>query len=215
MAVTLTKVGKTPGQTQFGLDTFTEHYKCDATADVVLTDTSVPQKGSAHPSYAFMFLTDRYCSETGEKASALDLVYTGCLASSGGLPVLPPSKHSLDNPVQSATTYTSSTIFPAVATLPAHMEYRAHASTLVILSTASTSAAVCPDPGAITTDDIITWSLVATQPASTFGGIMSWLLTNAFVQRIIETTSAEEIVAGQYWQITKRKIMSLYPYAPP
>ncbi len=79
MAVTLTLTGKTPGQTQFGLDTFTEHYKCDVTADVVLTDGSVPAMGSVHPSYPFMFVTARYCSETSESASALDLTYMGVL----------------------------------------------------------------------------------------------------------------------------------------
>jgi hypothetical protein len=208
MAVTLTLVGKTPGQSQFGLDTFTEHYKTNSTADVVLTDGSVPQKGDAHPDYANMFVTDRACQETGEKASALDLVYTGYLTS------LPPSRHSLDNPVQSATTYTSSAIFPAVATVPATVQYRAHASVLIVLSDSSTSAEVCPDPDVVTVDDLITWTLVAEQPASDFDGIASWLLANAFVQRILETTSAEEIVAGQFWQITKRKIMNLYPYAP-
>jgi hypothetical protein len=156
-----------------------------------------------------MFVTDRYCSETGESASALDLVYTGYVTS------LPPFRHSLDNPVQSATTYTSSAIFPAVATVPATLQYRAHASVLIVLSDSSTSAAVCPDPDAVTVDDLITWTLVATQPASSFSGIAAWLLAEAFVQRIIETTSAEEVVAGQFWMITKRKITNLYPYAPP
>jgi hypothetical protein len=176
---------------------------------VVLTDGSVPQKGDAHPGYAHMFVTDRNCQETGEQASALDLVYTGYLTS------LPPPRHTLDNPVQSATTYTSSVIFPLVATTPATVQYRAHASALIVLSDSDTSAEVCPDPTAVTVDDLITWTLVAEQPASSFGGIASWLLTNAFVQRVIETTSAEEVVAGQFWQITKRKIMNLYPYAPP
>lgn len=209
MSVTLTKVGKTPGQTQFGLDTFTEHYKCDATADIVLTDGSVPQKGSAHPTWSTMFVTDRYCQESGESASALDLVYMGTFSA------LPPVKNSEDNPIQSATTYTSSAIFPAVATLPATLQYRAHAKTIVVLSTSDTSTEVCPDPDAVTVDDLITWTLVAEQPASSLSGIAAWLLANAFVQRIIETVTAEEIVAGQYWQITKRKIMNLYPYAPP
>jgi hypothetical protein len=69
MAVTITKVGKSPNNTQFGLDTFTEHYKCDATADVVLTDGGVPQMLSAHPDYPSMFVTNRYVSETSESAS--------------------------------------------------------------------------------------------------------------------------------------------------
>src|SRR4029077_10872466 len=102
--------------------------------------------------------------------------------------------------------YTSSAIFPLVDTVPATVQYRAQASVLIVLSDSDTSAEVCPDPAAVTIDDLITWTLVAEQPARDFGCIAAWLLANAFVQRIIETTSAEEVVAGQFWQITKRKI---------
>jgi len=209
MAVTRYRTGKTPNQPQFALDQFTEHWKCRETADVVLLDGSVPQRGDAHPDYAGMFVTDRYCSETGPSSSLLDLVYTGTLSGD-----LPPVQDAEDNPVQSATTYTSSAIFPLVATLPASVQYRAHSKSIVCWSTTDTSAEVCPDPDAVTIDDLITWSLVAEQPASSFPDIALWILTNAFVQRIIETVSAEEIVAGQYWRITKRKVMNLYPYAP-
>src|SRR5712672_2218954 len=105
MATVLTLTGKSPGQTQFGLDTFTESYKCDATADVVLTDPTVSQMGSAHPDYPFMFVTARPCSETGESASVLDLIYTGCLTDDGvGNPILPSQQHEYDNAVQSATS---------------------------------------------------------------------------------------------------------------
>jgi len=210
MPVTLTLIGKSPQQSQYDIVTLTERYKTATTADAVLTDSSVPQIGDAHPDYATMFLVERYCQETGESASTLDLVYKGFFSET-----LPPLKNSEDNPVMSATTYTSSAIFPLVATQPASLQYRAHANTIVCWSTSDTTANFCPDPPAITTDDIITWTLVAEQPASDFGGIMTWLLTNAFVQRIVETTTAEEIVDAQYWQITKRKIMNLYPYAPP
>src|SRR6266403_5046795 len=148
MAITLTHAGRTPGQTQFGLDTFTEHFKASEAADVVLTDASVPQKGDPHPSYANMFITDRYCSETGEKASALDLVYVGYFSE------LPPVKNSEDNPVQSATSYTSSFIFPDVAAVPATIQYRAHATSIVCFSTTDTSAEVCPDPDPVLVSDL-------------------------------------------------------------
>jgi hypothetical protein len=215
MAVTLTLTGKTPGQTLFGLDSFTEHYKCDATADDVLTDASVPEMLSAHPEYSFMFVTNRHCDETGEKASALDLVYTGCIKETDpDTPALPSDRNTLDNPIQTATSYTSSAIFPAVATVPGSVQYRAHACVLVTWSTTDESDAVCPEPAAVTVADLITWTLAAEQPAGSFPGIAAWLLENAFVQYVVETTSAEEMVPGQYWQITKRKTMNLYPYAP-
>src|SRR6266498_2688540 len=100
MSVILTLIGKTPGQSQFGLDTFTEHYKCDATADTVLTDDSVPEMTTVHPDYPFMFITARHVQETGEKASALDLVYTGCIRGSEEGPALPSRQHENNNAVQ-------------------------------------------------------------------------------------------------------------------
>src|SRR5215471_3838379 len=108
MAITRYKVSKTPVQQQFGLDQFTERWKCLETADVVLTDGSVPHKGDAHPDYPFMFVTDRYCVESGESSSALDLVYTGCLASADDLPVLPPQQHESDVQVMSSSSSRSS-----------------------------------------------------------------------------------------------------------
>src|SRR6185312_7821017 len=115
--------------------TFTERYKCDATADVVLTDADVPQMGSAHPDYAFMFVTNRYCTETSESASALDLVYTGCLLTLDDAPVLPPQKATSSGQVASATTNTSSIIFPLTATNPASVTFYAITNTLSFFST--------------------------------------------------------------------------------
>src|SRR6185295_10472251 len=95
MAVTLTLTGKRPGQPQFGLATFTKSFKCDAAADVVLVDPSVPQEGDPDATYPFMFVTDRYVTETGESASILDLAYMGCLTDDGeGNPILPTQKAS-------------------------------------------------------------------------------------------------------------------------
>src|SRR5215471_4450178 len=164
MAVTRYKTGKTPQQQQFGLDQFTEHWKCLETADTVLTDASVPQKGDAHPDYPHMFVTDRFCNETGEASSILDLVYMGSLTESEGDPVLPPSKSTKDNPVQSATSYTSSAIFPLVAAVPATVQYHAHTTSIIIFSASDTSAVTCPDPDSITIDDLVTWALAAEQP---------------------------------------------------
>jgi hypothetical protein len=162
-----------------------------------------------------MFLMPISTPESAESATRIDLLYMGSLTGAAGVPDLPAIKHSLSDAVASATTYTSSAIFPAVATVPASLEYHAHTSVIIVISNAATSSEVCPDPAAVTVDDLITWTLAATQPASSFSGIAAWLLANAFVQRVIETINSDEIVPGQYYQITKRKIMQLYPYAPP
>src|SRR6266403_5231109 len=151
MAITLTHSGRTPGQTQFGLDSFTEHYKASEAADVVLTDASVPQKGDAHPSYANMFVTDRYCSETGEKASALDLVYMGYMVG------LPPQKPSSGGQIASATTNTDQDIFPWTVTNPATVTFYAITKTLSFISNDPDDASEPDDPSEITS--LITWDL--------------------------------------------------------
>ncbi len=210
MSVTLTLTGKTPGQTQFGLDTFTERYKCDATANVVLTDGSVPQIGSAHPFYSSMFVTARYCSETSESASALDLTYTGTLSGS-----LPAQKPTTGGQVASATTNTSSAIFPATATNPATVQFYAISNALTFISTDPDDDDEPDDPPEIT--DLITWDLgFGLQPGLSKPDLITFLLTEAFIQGIIEAPpNVEPLVAGQFYQITKRKTRTLFPYAPP
>jgi len=216
MSVTLTLVGKQPRQSQWGLDSFTERYKCDATADVVLTDASVPQRLSAHPDYPFMFLTDRYCTETGESASALDLVYQGALKDDGeGNPVLPPQKPSSGGQVASATTNTDSTIFPATVTNPATVTFYAVTRILSFVSNDPADASAPDDPPEVTS--LITWDLgFGVQPGLSIPDIQTFLLTSAFVQSITETPpEVEPIVSGQYYQITKKKTRTLLPYGPP
>ncbi len=214
MPVTLTLTGKTPGQTQFGLDTFTEHYKCDATADVVLTDGSVPAIGAAHPDYDFMFVTARYCTETSESASALDLTYMGTLLSADAAPVLPAQKPSSSGQVASATTNTSAAIFPLTATNPATVQFYAITNTLSFVSNDPGDASEPDDPPEIT--QLITWDLgFGLQPALCTDDLIAFLLTSAFVQGIIEAPpDVEPIVAGQFYQITKRKTRTLFPYTP-
>ncbi len=214
MAVTLTLTRKTPGQQQFGLDTFTESYKCDATADVVLTDGSVPAIGAAHPDYAFMFITARYCTETSESASALDLTYMGTLLSADAAPVLPAQKPSSSGQVASATTNTSAAIFPLTATNPATVQFYAISNALTFISTDPLDASEPDDPPEITS--LITWDLgFGLQPGLCTDDLVAFLLTSAFVQGILESPpDVEPIVAGQFYQITKRKTRTLFPYTP-
>ncbi len=215
MPVTLTLTRKTPGQTQFGLDTFTEQYKCDATADVVLTDGSVPAIGAAHPDYDFMFITARYCTETSESASALDLTYMGTLLSADSAPVLPAQKPSSSGQVASATTNTSAAIFPLTATNPATVQFYAISNALTFISTDPLDSSEPDDPPEITS--LITWDLgFGLQPGLSMPALVTFLLTEAFIQGIIEAPpDIEPLVAGQFYQITKRKTRTLFPYAPP
>ncbi len=223
MAVTLTLTGKTPGNTQFGLDTFTERYKCDATADVVLTDPSVPQMGAPHTDYPFMFVVSRYCNESGESASALDLTYMGCLADDGeGGPLLPPQKATTSGQVASATTNTSSAIFPATATNPATVQFYAISNTISFFSTDPDDTSEPDDPPEITS--LITWDLgFGLQPGISNPALITFLLTEAFVQAIIETPPQIEPVVlslatlpdAIFYQITKTKTRTLFPYGPP
>ncbi len=196
MAVTLTLTGKTPGQTQFGLDTFTERYKCDAAADDVLTDGSVPAMGSAHPDYASMFVTARYVSETGESASALDLTYMGTLSGD-----LPPRKHDTENAVQSATSSRGTN--GVIATSPISVQFYAPTNVLSYISTSGPGSDVADDP----TDDLVIIGITIGDTSVSAGSVPD-LVGIFFQQQILETHQSTEIVTGQYWQNTSRKIKS-------
>ncbi len=200
MAVTLILTAKTPGQTQFGLDTFTEHYKCDVTADVVLTDGSVPQVGSAHPTYSSMFVTQRHCNETSESASALDLIYTGTLSGE-----LPDQKHDSGDAVQSAS---SSRGLLGTLTSPLTLQYYAPYNTLSYLSFGSPGTDEADDPtGGI---EVITVAVGDTSYTPT--GVLSSVASQWFTELIISSLESTEIVAGQYWQNISRKTKTLAPY---
>jgi hypothetical protein len=208
--------GKTPGQTQWGLDTFTEHWRYAETADAVLIDPSVPQRGDVHPDYPFMFVTDRYATESGDRATGLDVVYTGCLKDAGeGAPALPPQKATTVGQVSSATTNTSSAIFPLTATNPASVTFHAITNTLSFVSNDIADASEPDDPPEITS--LITWDLgFGVQPGFSNPDLIIFLLTEAFVQAIDEPPpEIEPIVDGQFYQITKRKTRTLQPYGPP
>jgi hypothetical protein len=205
MAVTLILVGKTPGQTQFGLDTFTEHYKTGTTADLVLTDASVPQKGDAHPSYPFMFVTDRNCQESAELSSGLDLIYTGCLAESDGAPVLPPQQQEFDTAVQSASS--SRSAGGQTVTSPITVQYYAPSSNLSYISYNAPGTASAPTPIGEPVIMTITCGDATFSGASTPALIAGW-----FSILTVETSSSTEIVAGKFWANTARKMVIMSPF---
>ena len=215
MPTILTLSEKRPAQQQFGLDTFTEIYKCDATADVVLTDPIVRQMLSAHPDYPFMFVTGRQCYETGQTASELNLIYMGCLTDDGeGNPILPAQKPTSGGQITSATTNTDEDIFPSTVTNPATVTFYAITRTLSFISNDPDATDEPSDPPEI--DSLITWDLgFGLQPGFSIPAMETYLLTKAFVQAINETPpDIEPIVAGQFYQITKRKTRTLLPYGP-
>ncbi len=199
MAVTLTLTGKTPGQTQFGLDTFMEHYKCDATANIVLTDSSVPAIGAAHPVYTGMFVSDRHCAETSESASALDLVYVGTLIGSGELD-LPLGKATQGTAIGSAS---SSSSFFNIYTLSSAATLQFYAPTNSLTWVSRTAGTEGPSgPVIAPTGDLVIFAFTFPPPFPLFSG--NWydfILSNFFT---IETTtivqSTEIVVGGKYWQ---------------
>ncbi len=212
MAVILTLIGKTPGQTQFGLDTFTEHYKCDASANVVMTATDVPQMGSVHPSYQFMFVTNRYCSETSESASALDLVYTGCLRYvdvEPRVPLLPAQELDTDDQVQSASSSRGVNSWVTL-TSPITVQFYAPSNVLSFITygergTKGTVADPDSQVAVITTtigDTTVIFSGATTEA----------IISQFFTPVIVGSFQSKEIVSGKYWLNTDRKTVSLFPY---
>jgi hypothetical protein len=208
MAVTLTLIGKTPGQSQFGLDQFIEHHKTDTTADVVLTDPSVPQKGDAHPDYAFMFLTDRRVQETSASSSALDLIYQGILNIVDGLPVMPPAQHTDDTAVMSASSSKNFAGQTLLSPLTAQYYAPTTQKTFLTYGGKATADQFVADP----TDDIVIITLTTGDTTYTPTGLLADTAALFFTPQIIHTLQAPEIVAGQFWQNISKKTKNLSPW---
>lgn len=210
MPVTLTHVGRRPAQSQYGLDTFTESFKSNSPADDVMLDGACPQRGDAHPDFASMFVTDRYFTETSTSSCAIEVTYMGTMSGD-----LPPQKATSTGQVASATTNTSSVIYPSVATNPASVQFYAKTNSLSFISTDPADASEPDDPDDITEAEIITWDLGFGVQPQCHDDIVTFLLTQAFVQGIIEPPpTIEPLVQGQFYQITKQKTSTLFPYNP-
>ncbi len=209
MAVTLTLVGKTPGDTQWQLDTFTERYKCDASADDVLTDGSVPQIGDAHPDYATMFITSRYCSETGESASALDLVYMGTL--SGTLPL---GQSSAGAQVASASSQ-SGPVGGFALESPVTLQFYAPTSSMTWVSDSEGGYGPSGPPSSPAGDiQIIDYVFAPSSiPFGFSGDLFAFFRDNFFIVLITSVITSQEIVAGQYWTNTQTLTKTLIPFA--
>ena len=199
MAVTLIHRGRRPGQTQFGLDTFTESYKANEAADVVLTDGSVPQRGDAHPDFAGMFVTDRYCSETGEQSSALDVVYMGTLSE------LPPQQHESGTAVQSASSSWGSggAVIGEVS-----VQFYAPTNVLTYISSGGPGTDEADDPS----DDPVIITVQTGTANFAPGTTVANIATSYFSTQIVASLDSTEIVAGQYWQNVSRKTKVFIPY---
>lgn len=203
MAVTLYHIERRPGQQQFGLDTFTDIYKANEKADLVMIDASVPQRGDAHPDYPFMFVTDRYFNESGTNACACDIVYMGCMKGEGS-PELPPPQTSGGASIQSASSQSTTTALPLPN--PVTLQYYAPESVLNYISYSAPGTDVADDP----TGDPVIISL--TFYLATVAGITAaeWAAI-MFITNIVETPSNQEIVAGKFWQNTSRKTKVFIP----
>lgn len=207
MAVTLTPTGKTPSNTQFGLDTFTERYKCDATADEVLTDAGVPQMGDAHPDYPFMFVTGRPCYETGESASALDLIYTGCLTDDGGgNPILPAQQNNSGAAVQSATSSRGST--GGLLTSPATIQFYAPTNTLSYMSFGAKGTTFASTPSGTP----IVQTVTVGDTSYTISNLITDLIDIFFTLYATQTIESTEVVSGQYWSNVARTTLAYVPF---
>ncbi len=137
------------------------------------------------------------------------MIYTGSLTGSA-----PPQKATSGGQIASATTNTSSLIFPSTATNPATVTFYSKSNTLSFYSTDPDDASEPDDPPDITA--LITWDLgFGLQPGLSMPALVSFLIDDCFIQTITETPpSVEPIVDGQWYFITKTKTRTLLPYAP-
>ena len=193
MAVTLTHVGRRPGQSQYGLDTFTESFKANDAADVVLLDSSVPQRGDAHPDYQFMFVTDRNVTETGPSSSALDVVYMGCMKESDGSPVLPAGQKKLGNPVQTSTAPSGDGVNQVTVQFYSVLS---QLDFITYINPASPGSA----PSPVGNPTVITFTLGNTSFSSGEAELLSF-----FQLAETDIVDSTEIVQGKYWMNSEQR----------
>ncbi len=197
-----------PSKTPFGLDQLRRSYKTSLSAEAAIA--AAPAIFAADEAFATMFLSSATTPESAASATRVELLYLGSFTGD-----MPAQKATSSGQVASATTNTSSAIFPATATNPASVQFYAITNVLSFFSNDPADASAPDDPPEI--DDLITWDLgFGVQPGLSKPDLVAFLLTEAFIQAIIEPQpEIEPIIDGELYQITKRKTRTLQPYAPP
>lgn len=167
-------------------------------------------RGAAWSGDGNMFLTGWQVSDSNKRYPTVTLEYIGA---NGG--TLPDIKKETTSNVASATTNTSSLIYPVVATNPATVQFYSITNTITLYNNSDESGEEPDDPPEVS--NVITWDLgFGLQPGFNQPDLINFLLTSAFSQAIIEPDPEVEcVVTGKYWKITKRKTRTLFPYAPP
>jgi hypothetical protein len=208
MAIKLTLVGSTPSTPQFGLDQLTLHYKAnDNPWSDVVADSSVPQKGDAHPTFSKMFVTDRNLQESGQSSCAFDVVYMGAFKVDGsGTPILPPAKRENDTAIMTASSKKLSS--GLILAEPFTIQYYAPASQKTWFTTAPPTSGFASDP----VGDVA--YITATSGDTTFapGTAIDTAISELFTRLVVSSLRSNEIVAGKYWQNISKKTLTLSPW---
>lgn len=206
MALTLLSVS--PIINQFGLDQLTMNYKSDAPWDTTLADGSLPEKGDAHPSYSFMFVTDIRLLESAESACIFDVIYQGAFKSSGGNPILPAAK--TDQNIAVLTASSSKAYTGQELTSPATVQYYAPTAIKTYYSyNAPATANFVADPAT----DIIPISLTVGDTTLSITEPITNIINNFFQQHIQHTIeSTEFVLGGKYWVNVSQKQKLLQPW---
>ncbi len=154
-----------------------------------------------------MFVTGRPCAETGESASALDLIYTGCLTDDGdGNPILPSQQNENDAQIQSASS--SRSYAGVLLTSPASIQFYAPSNVLSYFSYLAPGTTEAPAPSAAPT--VITWTVGDTSYAIT--DPIADLIAAFFTLQVNTVPRSTEVVSGKFWQNSSRKTVVYVPF---
>ena|SRR5581483_7583451 len=193
-----------PGKNAFGLDTLRRSYKTDLSAEAAIA--AAPDLGTADETFAKMFLTSVLTPEPAGAATQVDLIYTGCIKTSGGNPVLPASKSEDDDQVQSVSSKRTSS--GVILNDPVTLQYYAPSKVLSYVSFGGPGTQVADDPD----EDprVISYSVGDT--TFSIGVVIQEIIDLLFMPQIIHTPKSTEIVPGQYWMNVSRKTKTLSPW---
>lgn len=207
MPATITLLASTPSRTQFALDQLALSYKSDLPWDQTVVDPSLPEKGDAHPSFSFMFVSDVRLQESGANACEFEVIYQGAFQSSGGAPILPFAQTEQDSAVQSATSSKDSGGNALVS--PATVQYYAPTNTKNFFSyNGPATSGFAADPSGA----IVIISLTMSDTSYLVVGSIQDQVYSMFSQAVIHTLRSSEVVATKYWSNTSIKQKIFQPF---